>query len=62
MLYQLLQTSACSRKSDICRAGRRIPAPQNLLSIGLWSTLRGIFIALLVTVGIFDLVSVACSP
>jgi hypothetical protein len=31
-------------------------AVQNLISIGLWSTLRSIFIALLVIVGVFDLV------
>lgn len=35
------------------------PAVQNLLSLGLWSTLRSIFIALLVVVGVFDLVSVS---
>ena len=31
-------------------------AVQNLLSLGIWSTLRSIFIALLVVVGVFDLV------
>jgi hypothetical protein len=29
---------------------------QNLLSLGLWDTLRSIFIALLVVIGVFDLV------
>ena len=35
---------------------------QNLLSLGLWDTLRSIFIALLVVVGIFDLVRLSCVP